>query len=69
MRIGLAGGQYQYSGEGEDGGLADAVPGSPGQDYPVLHAVPDTSFSCAGQVIHQLMPLLLQSILMFGPNR
>ena len=49
----LTAGQYQYSGEGEDEGLTEAVPGSPGQDYPVLHTVPDTSFSCTGQVIHQ----------------
>ena len=35
---------------GVGGSLSEAVPGSPGQDYPVYSTVPDTSFLCAGQV-------------------
>ena len=30
--------------------LAMAVPGTPGQDYPILAEVPETSFSCDGRV-------------------
>jgi len=30
--------------------LEKAVPGVPGQDYPILAEVPETSFSCDGQV-------------------
>ncbi len=30
--------------------LEKAVPGIPGQDYPILAEVPETAFSCSGQV-------------------
>lgn len=30
--------------------LRMAVPGQPGQDYPILAEVPDTAFSCDGRV-------------------
>jgi hypothetical protein len=30
--------------------LEKAIPGIPGQDYPILAEVPETSFSCSGQV-------------------
>ena len=31
-------------------GLAEAIPGEAGRDYPTLAEVPETSFSCSGQV-------------------
>ena len=30
--------------------LEKAVPGTPGEDYPIYAEVPETSFSCDGQV-------------------
>eukprot|EP00091_Calanus_sinicus_P014782 TRINITY_DN32468_c0_g1_i1.p1 TRINITY_DN32468_c0_g1~~TRINITY_DN32468_c0_g1_i1.p1 ORF type:complete len:112 (+),score=33.27 TRINITY_DN32468_c0_g1_i1:146-481(+) len=30
--------------------LGEAIPGEPGEDYPIYPEVPETSFSCAGQV-------------------
>ena len=30
--------------------LAMAVPGTPGQDYPILAEVPETAFSCEGRI-------------------
>lgn len=45
--------QPQYGGGGGDDNIAmleKAVPGVPGQDYPIYAEVPDTSFSCDGQV-------------------
>ena len=36
-----------------DAGLAmlqTSVPGVPGEDYPILAEVPETAFSCEGQV-------------------
>ena len=35
---------------GADGGLEVNIPGVPGEDYPVLAAVPDTGFTCDGLV-------------------
>ena len=32
------------------GSLEESVPGVPGEDYPIFSEVPDTSFSCDGQV-------------------
>ena len=29
--------------------LMNAVPGTPGEDYPILSEVPDTAFSCSGK--------------------
>ena len=38
-------------GPGDSGGsLEEAIPGTPGVDYPILAEVPDTGFSCDGQV-------------------
>ncbi len=44
--------QPQYGGGGDDNiaMLEKAVPGVPGQDYPIYAEVPDTVFSCDGQV-------------------
>ena len=50
---GGGGGQAQYGGGAADDNIAmleKAVPGIPGQDYPIYSEVPETSFSCAGQV-------------------
>ena len=47
------GGQAQYGGGASDPNidmLAKAVPGVPGQDYPIYAEVPETGFSCDGQV-------------------
>lgn len=41
---------YLYSGDDNIAMLEKAVPGVPGQDYPIYAEVPDTSFSCLGQV-------------------
>ena len=30
--------------------LAEAIPGQPGEDYPVYSVPPDTSFSCDGKI-------------------
>jgi len=30
--------------------LEKSIPGVPGQDYPILAEVPESSFSCDGQV-------------------
>ena len=51
--------------------LSMSVPGIPGQDYPILNSIPETSFSCADkdpettyadieaycQVFHSCMPM------------
>ena len=38
-------------GAGDSGGsLEEAIPGTPGVDYPILAEVPETGFSCDGQV-------------------
>ena len=45
---------YDYDGGGNGGDyltmLMKAVPGTPGQDYPLLSSIPATSFSCQGRV-------------------
>jgi len=37
------------SGVGGSGSLEEAIPGVPGDDYPIFSEVPDTSFLCDGQ--------------------
>merc|ERR1711970_1073955 len=37
-------------GDGGGGSLEESIPGTPGVDYPVYAEVPDTGFSCDGQV-------------------
>jgi hypothetical protein len=39
-------------GGGADGGesLEESIPGIPGEDFPIYGTVPDTGFSCDGQV-------------------
>jgi len=47
------GGGAGGGGAGGEGGVDDLevnIPGTPGQDYPILAEVPDTGFSCDGQV-------------------
>ena len=46
------GGAQGRGGGGQDplGDLGDTIPGVPGEDYPLLGSVPDTSFQCSGQV-------------------
>merc|ERR1712025_1210815 len=40
-----------FGGNGGSGGsLEEAIPGVPGDDYPILAEVPETSFVCDGQV-------------------
>ena len=48
---GFGGSQGQYAG-GQDplDALGESIPGEPGEDYPILGSVPDTSFDCLGQV-------------------
>ena len=31
-------------------GLANSIPGVPGEDYPIYSEVPETAFACDGQV-------------------
>ena len=38
------------AGEGAGGGLGGAVPGQPGEDFPLLSAPPPTTFSCQDKV-------------------
>jgi len=48
---GGGGGQNSPSGGGGGGveALEEAIPGVPGEDYPIFSTVPDTSFLCDGQ--------------------
>ena len=45
--FGGGGGDYDSGGS-----LEETIPGTPGVDYPILAEVPDTGFSCDGQVTH-----------------
>lgn len=48
---GGGGGGAGGSGGGDGAGsLEDSIPGVPGEDYPIYASVPDTGFSCDGQV-------------------
>ena len=49
---GGGGGGSSGGGGEEDGGgsLEESIPGIPGEDYPIYASVPDTGFSCDGQV-------------------
>ena len=42
--VGIAGGEDD---------LSEAIPGNPGQDYPIFSQVPETSFVCDGQVCNE----------------
>merc|ERR1712055_1215571 len=44
------GGAFGAPGTGEEGSLEETIPGTPGEDYPILSEVPETSFTCDGQV-------------------
>ena len=48
----MAGGAGGAAGGDNIAMLEKAVPGIPGQDYPILAEVPETSFSCDGQVFY-----------------
>ena len=43
-------GGEQNSPAGGGGSLEEAIPGVPGEDYPIFSVVPETSFLCDGQV-------------------
>ena len=50
---GRGGGGGGRGGGGGDGGVAsleESIPGVPGEDYPILSEVPETAFTCDGQV-------------------
>ena len=49
---GSGGGEGGGGGEGPESGgsLEESIPGIPGEDYPIYATVPDTGFSCDGQV-------------------
>ena len=50
-RSGGGGGGGGGSADYDSGGsLEETIPGTPGVDYPILAEVPDTGFSCDGQV-------------------
>ena len=49
--VGGSGGGVGGGGGGDGGGsLEESIPGIPGEDYPIYATVPDTGFSCDGQV-------------------
>ena len=61
LTVGLSGGSQDallslYGAPGSPGlseelaALAEAIPGQPGEDYPVYSVPPDTSFSCDGKI-------------------
>merc|ERR1712106_1307670 len=48
-----SGGSTDYNGNAAQdafNALGEAIPGEPGEDYPIYSEVPDTSFTCDGQV-------------------
>ena len=48
-----SGGQAGYSGNAAQdafNALGESIPGEPGEDYPIYSEVPETSFTCDGQV-------------------
>merc|ERR1719312_1636193 len=47
---GAGGGVSGSGGSGGGGSLEESIPGVPGQDYPIYSTVPDTGFTCDGQV-------------------
>merc|ERR1712066_435586 len=48
---GSLGAASDFGGASVDAGaLEDTIPGIPGEDYPIFVAVPETSFTCDGQV-------------------
>ena len=49
-----AGGRGSGSTGGGSGSLEESLPGTPGDDYPIYASVPDTGFTCDGQVILDL---------------
>jgi len=48
-RLGGSDGGFSDAAGGSGGSLEEAIPGIPGEDYPILAEVPDTSFLCDGQ--------------------
>ena len=48
-RFGGSDGGFSDAAGGSGGSLEEAIPGIPGEDYPILAEVPDTSFLCDGQ--------------------
>merc|ERR1712123_325850 len=48
---GFGGGDASYASDaaGGPGSLEEAIPGTPGEDYPIFSEVPETSFLCDGQ--------------------
>ena len=46
------GGLGEYGAAGDDAlsALSSSIPGVPGEDYPIYAEVPETAFSCDGQV-------------------
>ena len=47
--------------------LSAAIPGSPGEDYPIYASPPDTSFACDGKVTGALISLLQHCSLLLAP--
>merc|ERR1719244_2043927 len=47
---GFGGGSFGGGSGGGSGSIEDAVPGVPGDDYPIFAEVPPTSFQCDGQI-------------------
>ena len=48
--------------------LANSIPGTPGQDYPILAEVPELSFTCDGRVAGGRTSFLSLEITTFSEN-
>lgn len=46
--------------------LADAIPGTPDTDYPILGEIPETDFSCDGRPEGEIYELTLSRALLSG---
>ena len=56
---GNGGGNGANDGSNGGGSLEDAIPGVPGDDYPIFAEVPETSFICDGQVHYRVLRNIL----------
>lgn len=52
-------GQYHPDADHTHWDIRKSIPGEPGQDYPVLGAIPETSFSCDGRADGERLESLL----------
>ena len=53
-------------GSGGGGSLEESIPGVPGEDYPIYATVPDTGFTCDGQVIPDISLSVIYRVIIAG---